>query len=71
MAIEDSNCSLLGCDAVVMCFRGPCCLHLQGEEGGSMVLWNAGILSHHYTVSHSRRLCLDISDMSLLMIYEV
>jgi hypothetical protein len=26
-------------------FRGPCCLHLQGE--GSMDLWNVGILPHY------------------------
>jgi len=28
-------------------FRRNCCLYLQGEEGGSMVLWNFGILPHH------------------------
>jgi len=27
-------------------FRGPCCLHLQGEDG---------ILPHHYTASQPRR----------------
>jgi hypothetical protein len=25
-------------------FGGPCCLHLQGEDGGNKVLRNVGIL---------------------------
>jgi len=29
--------------------------HIQGEEGGSMDLWNVGILPQHYTVSQPRR----------------
>jgi len=28
---------------------------LQGEDGGSMVLQNIGILPHHYAVSQPRR----------------
>jgi len=32
-------------------FRGPCCLHLGAEDGGSKDLCNGGILLHHYTVS--------------------
>jgi len=35
-------------------FWGPCCLHLQCEDGGSMDLWNS-ILPQHYTASQSRR----------------
>jgi hypothetical protein len=38
---------LLGCGS-------PCCLHLQGEDEGSMDFQNIGIL-HHYMVSQSRR----------------
>jgi len=30
----------------------------HNEDGGNMVLWNVGILTHHYTVSQSRRLRL-------------
>jgi len=30
------------------CFRGPCCLHVQGEDGGSMDLWNVGFLPQYY-----------------------
>lgn len=38
------------------CFRGYCYLHLlQDEDGGHMILRNVGILTHHYTVSRSRR----------------
>jgi hypothetical protein len=29
-------------------FRGPCCLHLHPEVGGSMELRNVGILAQHY-----------------------
>jgi len=41
-------------------FRGPCCLHLQGEvkwseDGGSTVLRNFGILPQHYTASQHRK----------------
>jgi len=28
--------------------RGPCCLCLQSEDGGSMDLWDIGILPQHY-----------------------
>jgi hypothetical protein len=44
-------------------FRGPYCLHLQGEEtrkgensidGGSMDLWNIGILPNPHTASQPR-----------------
>jgi len=35
-------------------FGGPLCLHLQGEDGGSVDLWNFGILPQHYTASLSR-----------------
>jgi len=34
---------------------GPCCLHLQGEDGGSEVLQNVGIILQHYTVSQHIR----------------
>jgi len=37
-------------------FRGPCCLWIQDEKGGRMILWNGGTLSHHYTVLQPRRL---------------
>jgi hypothetical protein len=42
-------------------FGGPCCLHLQGEvseDGGSIDLWNVGILPQHYTASQPRKLLL-------------
>jgi hypothetical protein len=34
------------CSDVVgnICFRGSCCLHIQGKDGGSMVLRNTGTL---------------------------
>jgi hypothetical protein len=35
-------------------FWGPYCLHLQGEDGGSLDLWNIGILPQHYTMSQPR-----------------
>jgi hypothetical protein len=37
------------CSVVVgyQCFGGSCCLHLQDEYGGSMVLRNVGILFTH------------------------
>jgi len=31
--------------------RGPCCLHVQGEDGGSMDLWKVVILPQHCTAS--------------------
>jgi len=37
-------------------FGRPCCLNLQGEDGGSMALWNVSIL----TISQPRRLWLGI-----------
>jgi len=30
-------------------------VHLHPEDGGSMGLWNAGILPQHYTASQPRR----------------
>jgi len=30
-------------------FEGPWCLHLQGDDVGSMALQNVHILPHHYT----------------------
>jgi hypothetical protein len=39
-------------------FRGPCCLHNQGDEsddGGSTDLWNAGKLLPHYMALQPRR----------------
>jgi len=36
-------------------FRGPCCFHHQGGSGGgSMDLWNIGILPRHYTAPQLR-----------------
>jgi len=43
--------------AVVGCqhFRGPCCLHLQGEiDGSSMDIWNVSILPQQHTASQPR-----------------
>jgi len=37
-------------------FGWPCCLHLQGEDGGSMDLWNVGITPRHWQESEPRRL---------------
>jgi len=34
-------------------FRGPCCLHLHPEDGGSMVIQNVGILPQHQIASQS------------------
>jgi hypothetical protein len=36
-------------------FRGPCCLHLYCEDGGSIDLRNVDILPQHYTASQHRR----------------
>jgi hypothetical protein len=35
-------------------FGGPC-FHFQGDDRGSRVLRNVGILPHHYTASQPRR----------------
>jgi len=40
-------------------FRGPCCIHLQGEDGSSMVPQIVGTLPRHYTASQPRRPLLD------------
>jgi len=40
------------CFATPCSFRGPSCLTLQ--DGGSMDLWNAGILPQYYTASQPR-----------------
>jgi hypothetical protein len=32
-------------------FRGAHCLHHQGDDEGSMYLWNVGLLPRHYTSS--------------------
>jgi len=45
---------ILCSDVGYQCFRGPWCLHLQGENGGNMVLWNVGILPHCYMASQPR-----------------
>jgi hypothetical protein len=36
-------------------FGGPFCLHLQGEDGGSTVFWNACVVPRHYMASQPRR----------------
>jgi hypothetical protein len=43
-------------------FGGVYCLHLQcPDDGGSMNLWNIGLLQQDYTVLHARKLlCLVI-----------
>jgi len=38
-------------------FKGPCCLHLHPECGGSMELWNVGILPQDYTASQPKSFC--------------
>jgi hypothetical protein len=45
LASEDLSRGLTGCDRIP----------LHPEDGGSMVLWNAGILSQHYMTSQLRR----------------
>jgi len=60
-------------------FGEPCCLLLQGEDGGSLALQNVGILPQHVTPSQTirllsenlaehaiRTLCLRLSDATLL-----
>jgi hypothetical protein len=42
------------------CFRSSCCLHSQGS-GGSMNLWDVGIVPQCYTVSQPRRPQLESS----------
>jgi len=38
------------------CFRGPCSLHIQSEDGGSKILQNNGILlAQHYMASQPGR----------------
>jgi len=49
---------VMPCSVVVgyQCSRGPCCCHLQDEtDGGSMDLWNVGILLQCYMASQPRR----------------
>jgi len=36
-------------------FTGPCCLCLWGDDRGSMVLQNVGILHHYYMATQPRR----------------
>jgi hypothetical protein len=48
-----SDRSFLGCNAVQCCSRIPTLLH--SVVGGSMDLWNVGILPQHYTASQPRR----------------
>jgi len=36
-------------------FRGPCRLHIEGEDGGRTYLWNVGFLPQHYTASQTWR----------------
>jgi hypothetical protein len=54
---------LTSCSAVVgyQRSRGPCCLHLLGDGGGSTDLWNAAILPQHYMTSQPRRPRLESS----------
>jgi len=47
---------LMGCDVIrYKRFRTPCCLHLQGEDGGNKIRRNAstyyGIIGRHKTLS--------------------
>jgi len=57
----------MACSVVVgyQHFRGPRCFHLQGGDGGSMDLWNVGILPHHYTASQPRRPWLERNPSTL------
>jgi hypothetical protein len=41
-------------------------LRLQGEDGGSVVLRNVGVLPHHYTGSHNPKYC-DLNPSSNLV----
>jgi len=36
-----------------------CYLHIQGEEGESMVLWNTGVSPHHWILSQYQRTGLE------------
>jgi hypothetical protein len=56
----DVFCIVTPCNVVVgyQCFRGPCCLHLQGE---------VGIPPQHYTASQPRRPRLEIYNLFLHM----
>jgi hypothetical protein len=63
-AVSTKMACLLGCSAVYLVevyqlFRGPCCLHHQGDEwpddGGSRNLWNVGTLLPDYTALQPRR----------------
>jgi len=59
-------CVVMPCSVVVgyKRFGAPCCLHFQGEDGGSMDLRNVGILLKHYTASQPRRPRLDVMNLS-------
>jgi hypothetical protein len=50
-------CVVTPCNAVVgyQRFRGPCRFHVQGDNGGSLDLWNVVIQPQHYTASQHRR----------------
>jgi hypothetical protein len=43
---------------ILVCVYHRYCLHLQGEDGGSMDLRNVGILPQHYAASHTEDLDL-------------
>jgi hypothetical protein len=65
---DDSSWSLLGCDAVLCYGRMPTFRRSMlpvssgwSEVGGSMKLWNFGILTQHHTASQPRRSRLEIS----------
>jgi hypothetical protein len=47
--------ALLSPSCRIPTFRRPCCFQLQGDDGGSRVLRNIGILPQNYTASQIRR----------------
>jgi len=73
---EDSGHSFLCFDTMYWCGRIPACQRTmllsflgwrwsQMADGGSMVLWNIGILPHQYLVSWPRRPQLELIQCSL------
>jgi hypothetical protein len=51
------------CDVVLYslrCFRGAYCFHHQGDDGGSMHLWNVSLLQQGYMTLYPRRLVSSI-----------
>jgi hypothetical protein len=54
---------------VERCFRGAYCLHHQGDDAGSMHLWNVSLLQQDHTALYPRKLSSSLHTFTCIFVF--